>query len=87
MIGGSYIKYGVGIYVKGIIIIPFFSIFAVASLLIPTPIFPGSWFCAAIGSGIQEYVIFFSAVFNGLFYGSILWLIFICLSRKLTESE
>jgi len=72
---------------KGIIILPFFSIFAVASLLIPTPIFPGSWFCAAIGAGIQEYVVVFSAVLNGLFYGSILWLIFIGLSRKLAESE
>jgi len=87
LIAGSYIKYGVRIYMKGIIIIPFFLIFAIASLLIPTPIFPGSWFCSAIGSGIQEYVVVFSAVLNGLFYGSILWLIFIGLSRKLTESE
>jgi hypothetical protein len=87
LIARSYIKYGVGIYMKGIIIIPFFLIFAAASLLIPIPIFPGSWFCAAIGSGIQEYVVVFSAVLNGLFYGSILWLIFIGLSIKLTESE
>jgi len=87
LIAGSYIKYGVRIYMKRIIIIPFFLIFAIASLLIPTPIIPGSWFCLAIGSGIQEYVVVFSAVFNGLFYGSILWLIFIGLSRKLTESE
>ena len=87
MIASSYIEYGVGIYVKGIIIIPFFLIFAVTSLLIPTPIFPGSWFSTALGLGIKEYVGVFSAVFNGLFYGSILWLIFIGLRRKLTESE
>jgi hypothetical protein len=72
---------------KGIILIPFFAIFAVAAFLIPIPIFPGSWFCAIIGPAIQEYAVIFSAVFNGLFYGSILWLIFIGLSRKLTESE
>jgi hypothetical protein len=69
---------------RGLIIIAFFSIFAVASLLIPTPMFPGSWFCAAIGQGIQAYVGILSAVFNGVFYGSILWLIFIGISRKLS---
>ncbi|MBN1358240.1 hypothetical protein JW988_05675 [Candidatus Bathyarchaeota archaeon] len=84
MIDRSYIEYGVGILVRGLIIIVFFSLFAVASLLIPTPMFPGSWFCALIGSGIQEYVGVLSAVFNGLFYGTILWLIFVALSRKLT---
>jgi hypothetical protein len=70
---------------RGLIIIVFFSIFALASLLIPAPMFPGSWFCAAIGQGIQEYISILSAVFNGIFYGSILWLIFIGLSRKLTK--
>jgi hypothetical protein len=70
---------------RGLIIIAFFSIFAVASLLIPTPMFPGSWFCSMIGQGIEGYVSVLSAVFNGAFYGSILWLIFIGISRKLTE--
>ena len=70
---------------RGLMIIVFFAIFALASLLIPTPMFPGSWFCAAIGQGIQGYVSILSAVFNGFFYGSILWLIFIGLSRKLAK--
>jgi hypothetical protein len=70
---------------KGLIILAFFSLFAAASLLIPVPMFPGSWFCAAIGPRIQEYVSVLSAMFNGLFYGCILWLIFIGISRKLTE--
>jgi len=69
--------------VRGLLILAFFSLFAAASLLIPTPMFPGSWFCAAIGQGIQEYVGVLSAVFNGLFYGVILWLFFIGISRKL----
>jgi hypothetical protein len=68
---------------KGIIVLAFFSLFAVASLLIPVPMFPGSWFCSLIGQGVQEYVGVLSAVFNGLFYGAILWLIFIGISRKL----
>jgi hypothetical protein len=68
---------------KGLIALAFFSIFAVASLLIPVPMFPGSWFCAAIGQSTQDYVAVLSAVFNGLFYGIILWLLFIGISRKL----
>ena len=70
---------------KGIIVLAFFSLFAVASLLIPVPLFPGSWFCALIGQGVLDYVGVLSAVFNGLFYGVILWLVFIGISRKLGE--
>jgi hypothetical protein len=70
---------------KGLIILAFFSLFAVASLLIPVPLFPGSWFCSLIGQGIQDYVSILSAVFNGMFYGVILWLVFIGISRKLEE--
>jgi hypothetical protein len=71
--------------VKGIIVLAFFSLFAAASLLIPVPLFPGSWFVALIGQGVQDYVGVLSAVFNGLFYGIILWLMFIGISRKLEE--
>jgi hypothetical protein len=70
---------------KGLIILVFFSLFAVASLLIPVPLFPGSWFCALIGLGIRDYVSILSAVFNGMFYGVILWLVFVGISRKLEE--
>jgi hypothetical protein len=71
--------------VKGIIVLAFFSLFAAASLLIPVPLFPGSWFVALIGQSVQDYVGVLSAVFNGLFYGIILWLMFIGISRKLEE--
>ena len=70
---------------KGIIVLAFFSLFAAASLLIPVPLFPGSWFVALIGQGVQDYVGVLSAIFNGLFYGIILWLMFIGISRKLEE--
>jgi hypothetical protein len=68
---------------KGLILLAFFSLFAAASLLIPVPMFPGSWLCTLIGQGTQEYVGVLSAVFNALFYGVILWLVFIVISRKL----
>jgi len=71
---------------KGLIILVFFSLFAVASLLIPVPMFPGSWFCALIGQGIRDYVNILSAVFNGIFYGGILWLVFISISHRLNKS-
>jgi len=71
--------------VKGLLMLAFFLIFAAASLLIPIPMFPGSWFCAIIGEGALYYLHFLSAVFNGLFYGIILWLLFIGISRKFEE--
>ncbi len=70
---------------RGLIIIAFFSLFAAASLMIPVPMFPGSWFCALIGAAVRDYVGVLSAAFNGLFYGTILWLVFIGVSRKLGE--
>ncbi len=68
---------------KGLMLFAFFSLFAVASLLIPVPMFPGSWFCAVIGQGVRDYVGVLSAVFNGVFYGVVLWLFFVGVSRKL----
>ena len=70
---------------RGIIILAFFSLFTIASLLLPVPMFPGSWLCALIGQGVLDYVSILSAVFNGLFYGVILSIIFIGVGRKLVE--
>jgi hypothetical protein len=67
------------------ILLAFFSIFAVASIIIPLPMFPGSWFCALFGERLQEYVRVLSAVFNGAFYGGILWLMFVGLGKKLEQ--
>ena len=57
--------------------------FTFASLLIPSPMFPGTFFCALIGESVSEYAGYLSAVFNGLFYGVILWLVFTVISRGL----
>jgi hypothetical protein len=66
-----------------LILIVFFLMFTFASLLIPSPMFPGNFFCTLIGGAISGYVGFLSAVFNGLFYGVILWVIFTVISRRL----
>jgi hypothetical protein len=66
-----------------LILVVFFSMFTFASLLIPTPMFPGTFFAALIGQGTGEYAEFLSAVFNGIFYGIILWLVFLVMSKRL----
>lgn len=64
------------------ILIVFFLMFLAASLLIPSPLFPGNSICIFIGKIAGEYQKLASAVFNGLFYGTILWLVFVAVSRK-----
>ncbi len=66
-----------------LILISFFSLFTLASLLIPSPMFPGNFFCTLIGESISEYAGYLSAVFNGLFYGVVLWMVFTVISRRL----
>ena len=64
-----------------VILIMFFILFASASLLIPSPMFPGNFFSGLIAVG--ESAEFLSAVFNGVFYGGILWSVFLAISNKL----
>jgi hypothetical protein len=64
------------------ILIAFFFLFMVASLLIPSPMFPGNAFCVLIGGAISQYAAFWSAFLNGIFYGVILWLVFVLISRR-----
>jgi len=71
---------------KGVpILLVFFVIFLAASLLIPTPMFPGNILCALIGDFAAEYKEWVSAAFNAVFYGIILWLVFIAVSRRFEE--
>ncbi len=67
------------------ILVVFFLIFTSASLLIPCPMFPGSLLCVAIGRIASQYDGFLGSVVNGLFYGAILWVVFVAISRKLGE--
>jgi hypothetical protein len=69
---------------RGILfLIVFFSMFTVASLLIPSPMFPGNFFCGLFGQAVSQYSGFLGALFNGIFYGVILWLVFTALSRRI----
>jgi hypothetical protein len=61
--------------------------FTAASLLIPSPMFPGNLLCTLMGDTTSEYAKLLSAVFNGVFYGVILWLVFVVISRRLEGEE
>ena len=67
------------------ILIVFFLMFTFASLLIPSPMFPGNVLSGLIGVVMSEYVKYLSAVFNGIFYGIMLWLVFTVISRRLEK--
>lgn len=67
------------------ILAAFFVLFTVASLLVPCPLFPGSYLCLSIGSAVTEYAVYLSALFNGVIYGVVLWLMFVVLSRRLEK--
>jgi len=60
--------------------------FTAASLLIPYQMFPGSLVCAVIGEAVSGYAEYLGAVLNGVFYGAMLWLVFVAISRRL-ETE
>jgi len=70
-----------------IILVSFLLLFMSASLLIPSPMFPGNFFCTLIGGSISEYSQYLSAFFNGVFYGVILWLVFTVISRRLEKEK
>jgi hypothetical protein len=69
------------------ILLAFFLLFTSASLLIPSPMFPGNFFCALIGEAISQYAPYLSALFNGIFYGIILWLVFSLISKRFEEEK
>jgi hypothetical protein len=70
-----------------IILIVFFILFTAASMMIPSPMFPGNVLCALIGKSVSQYTDYVSALFNGVLYGLALWLIFIAVTKRLTQEK
>lgn len=68
-----------------LILLVFFSMFTCASLLIPSPMFPGVLLYAMIEGIISGYGGLLSSIFNGVFYGTILWLVFVVISKRLEK--
>lgn len=69
-----------------LVLLIFFLMFTVASLMAPFPMFPGNFLCLTIGPAITKYALYLGAFFNGLFYGVVVWLVFAGLSKKLEQS-
>jgi hypothetical protein len=74
-----------GMNLKGLIIITFFSIFTIGLLLIPVPMFLGSWLIMLLGQELTIFSALLSALLNGLVYGSVLVLVFYAISQKLEQ--
>ena len=70
-----------------IILVVFFVLFTVMSLLIPSPMFPGNVFCMLIGGAAVTYRTYVSAFFNGVLYGLVLWVVFMSISRRLEREK
>ncbi|MCK4933252.1 hypothetical protein KAS06_01140 [Candidatus Bathyarchaeota archaeon] len=54
----------------------FFAIFSVSTIAIPSPLFPGNLICHLFNISDVNQSSITSAVANGMFYGSIAWIIF-----------
>jgi hypothetical protein len=70
-----------------LILVVFFSMFTCASLLIPSPMFPGGTLCNLCGAAVSGYASYLSALLNGVFYGVILWAVFAAVSRRLGQEK
>jgi hypothetical protein len=49
--------------------------------------FPGNVICSLIGNFAAEYKELLSALFNAVFYGVILWLVFVAVSRRFEKEK
>jgi hypothetical protein len=67
------------------ILLIFFLMFTAASVMAPFPMFPGNFVCATIGSAVTPYALYLGAALNGLFYGVLIWLVFVGISKKLEQ--
>jgi hypothetical protein len=68
------------------IMLGFIAMFAIIAYFVPAPLFPGNYVCGGIGQAVefvQNNMQVFSALFNGLFYGGVMGLIFFGISRKI----
>ena len=68
------------------IFVVFFAIFAVSSLLSPSPVFPGNLVCLLLGISEWSQLSILSAIVNGVFYGICTWIVF-KLSFRWAERE
>ncbi len=72
----------------GAIFLVFFIFFTLATLAVPIPLFPGNMVHSVSNSlGVPAFTSLLDAMANGIFYGFIVWIVFVLVSRKLEEPE
>jgi hypothetical protein len=69
------------------VLVVFFTMFTAASLLIPSPMFPGNVLCNLIGASVRQYSAIVSALFNGVLYSVAMWLLFVAMAKRLTQEK
>ena len=69
----------------GAVFLAFFSLFTLASMAVPVPLFPGS-LIHTLFSLPETYLPLISAITNGITYGIVVWLVFFIATRRLEDS-
>jgi len=70
----------------GAVFLAFFTLFTLASLAVPVPLFPGNMVHAWFSLPLTQYASLISALANGVTYGLIVWLVFVLATKRLDES-
>jgi hypothetical protein len=71
----------------GPVFLAFFILFGAASYAVPVPLFPGNMVPSLFNSIPVVYSPLIGAVANGIFYGCVVWLVFLLISRRFEEPE
>jgi len=69
------------------IFITFFLFFTLASIIVPVPLFPGNMLPTWLGIQTNEYSLYLNALFNGITYGFIVWLIFVIGIKQIEKAS
>jgi hypothetical protein len=69
------------------IFLSFFLLFALMSIAVPVPLFPGNMLASWIGIASSPLATFLGAVGNGLIYGFTVWLVFNLGARRLKKPD
>jgi len=70
----------------GAIFVAFFLLFTCASIAVPVPLFPGNMIPTWFGVSLSSYALYVEAVFNGLVYGFVTWMVFFLVNRRVEKS-
>jgi len=68
------------------VFVVFFFFFALATIVVPVPMFPGNMICTLFGTLSASYAFYISAIINGITYGLVAWIVYVLASKKIEKS-